>query len=125
MALIRAIIAVAAALLMTLPALAAEGEADAAFDGAKIDLYPFLQALETDKPAVSVELPSAETGNRVLMQLTAVGKERIHRWAVVTVANRSLLEQRLIIRTVEGFIPGLRPSLISFRRTPRYLDATW
>src|SRR6185295_273810 len=99
MALIRAIIAVAAALLMTLPALAAEGEADAAFDGAKIDLYPFLQALETDKPAVSVEFPRAETSNRVLMQLTAVGKERVHRWAVVTVANRSLLEQRLIIVT--------------------------
>jgi len=34
-------------------------------------------------------------------------------------------EPRLITRGVEGFIPGVRPSLISFRRTPLYLDATW
>jgi len=105
MAHLRAMIVVFAALLFCLPASAEDSRVNAYFDGPSLDLFPYLQAVETDKQAVSVELPSDGTSDRVLMQLTAVGRERVHRWAVLTLTNPDQDEQALVILTpFQGFV---------------------
>ena len=102
---LRAIIAVFAAFMFSLPAGAADGRVSVAFDGPSLDLLPYLQEVETDKSAVSVELPGDGTSGRVLMQLTAAGKDPIHRWAVLTLTNPTQAEQDVVVLTpFQGFV---------------------
>ncbi|MFL5258503.1 MAG: EAL domain-containing protein [Hyphomicrobiales bacterium] len=104
MAHLRAIIALIAMLLIQLPAAAADWHVNAVFEGPSIDVLPYLQAVDTDKRAVSVELPSDSAEGRVLMQLNAIGAERSHRWALLTLTNPSDAEQSLVIvLPLQGF----------------------
>ena len=52
-----------------------------------IDLLPFVQFYESDKPVMSVPLPGDGAGQSVLMPIDGRGSGPIYHWAVVSFAN--------------------------------------
>ena len=62
---------------------------NAALDTPSIDLLPHLQAVTTDQPAVSIEVPASAAGQTILLPLEAKGFGPSYRWIVASLANPS------------------------------------
>lgn len=105
MAHFRASLAAVFALLLWLPVYAAETVVDAGFDGASLDLMPYLQAIDSEGEAISVELPITPAGERSFMELEPRGPERVHRWVLLTVANTGAAPRDLVVSAPhQGFV---------------------
>lgn len=102
MALLRVSIALFFMLLLSLSAAAQDKTVDAAFDGASLNLLPFLLSVDTDKPAVTIK--TAEDASGILMELPAKGTEPMHRWVVVTLTNSGAEARDVVVATPhQGF----------------------
>ena len=102
MALLRVSIAFILMLILSAAAAAQDKTVDAAFDGTSIDLLPYLLAVDTDKPVVTIR--TAEDANGIVMELPAKGREPIHRWIVVTLTNGGPAARDVVVATPhQGF----------------------
>ncbi|WP_246737650.1 hypothetical protein [Nordella sp. HKS 07] len=102
MALLRASIALFLLLVLSLPATAQDKVVDSVFAGPTLDLFPYLLAVETDKPVVTIR--TAEDATGLVMELPAKGTEPVHRWVVVTLANSGSEARDLVVSTPhQGF----------------------
>lgn len=102
MALLRASIAFVLLLVLSVSAMAQDKTVDSVFDGPSLDLFPYLLAVETDKPVVTIKTAEDSTG--LLMELPAKGPEPVHRWVVVTLTNSGSEAREVVVATPhQGF----------------------
>ena len=102
MALLRVSIALLFMLLLSVCATAQDKTVDAAFDGASLNLLPYLLSVDTDKPVVTIK--TAEDASGLLMELPAKGSEPMHRWVVVTLTNSRAEARDIVVATPhQGF----------------------
>jgi diguanylate cyclase (GGDEF)-like protein/PAS domain S-box-containing protein len=99
------------ALLAIIAALAAEGGSadardivNAALKSPNIDLIPVLEAVETDKAQVTIEIPDP-AAQKSLMTLQARGPGPLHRWVVFSLLNPDSVPHDLVIVSPhQGFV---------------------
>ncbi len=78
---------------------------NAALDTPSIDLLPDLQAVTTDQPAVSIEVPGPTQGQTVLLPLEAKGFGPSYRWIVASLANPSSTARDVVMLVPhQGFV---------------------
>jgi diguanylate cyclase (GGDEF)-like protein/PAS domain S-box-containing protein len=78
---------------------------NAALDTPSIDLLPQLQAVTTDQPAVSIEVPASTAGQSVVLPLEAKGFGPSYRWIVASLANPSSASQDVVLLVpYQGFV---------------------
>ncbi|CAN5214739.1 EAL domain-containing protein [soil metagenome] len=107
MAHIRASLAACFALLLLwLPALAADTTVDAGFEGPSLDLMPYVQTVDSEGTALSVELPAAQNG--AFMELEPRGPESVHRWGLVTISNPGTAPRDLVVAVPHQGFAGSR-----------------
>jgi len=88
------------------------------FTSSYIDLVPYLGAVETDRPEVSVQVPSVTPGATETMVLQATGKGPTHRWAIFTIYNPEIRPVEVVADAARQSFPGSgisRPSQRSSR----------
>ncbi|MBL8907574.1 MAG: EAL domain-containing protein [Rhizobiales bacterium] len=101
----RAVLAIVWFLLVGGSLPAAADTINAALDVPSIELLPHLQAVTTDQPAVSIEVPSATPGQTVLLPLEAKGFGPSYRWIVASLANPSSAPQDVVMLVPhQGFV---------------------
>lgn len=102
--LLTVILVVFAALTATCGVAGARDIVNAALKSPSIDLIPVLEAVETDKAQVSIEIP--DSGSRKsLMTLQAKGPESLHRWVVFSLLNPDKVPHDLVIVSPhQGFV---------------------
>jgi diguanylate cyclase (GGDEF)-like protein/PAS domain S-box-containing protein len=77
---------------------------NAALKSSSIDLIPVLEAVETDKPQVAIEIPDAGR-QKALMTLQAKGPGPVHRWVVFSLLNPDAVPHDLVIVSPhQGFV---------------------
>ncbi|WP_119389947.1 EAL domain-containing protein [Taklimakanibacter lacteus] len=102
MALLRISIALFMALFLAVVASAQDKTVDVAFDGAGIDILPYLLSVDTDKREVTIK--TSEEADGILMELQAKGPEAVHRWIVVTLTNSGAAARDVVVATPhQGF----------------------
>ena len=101
---VTAILVVFAALLALSEASAARDVVNAALKSPSIDLIPVLEAVETDKAQVAIEIPGAAS-QKTLMTLQANGAGPLHRWVVFSLLNPDSTPHDLVIVSPhQGFV---------------------
>ncbi|MGH6873399.1 MAG: 7TM diverse intracellular signaling domain-containing protein, partial [Aestuariivirgaceae bacterium] len=102
--LFMALLAVFAALTAISQASAARDVVNAALKSPSIDLIPVLEAVETDKAQVAIEIPGA-AGQKTLMTLQASGLGPLHSWVVFSMLNPDSTSHDLVIVSPhQGFV---------------------
>ena len=102
--LFTALLVVVAALLALAQGSAARDVVNAALKSPSIDLIPVLEAVETDKAQVAIEIPGA-AGQKNLMTLQASGPGPLHRWVVFSLLNPDSTPHDLVIVSPhQGFV---------------------
>jgi diguanylate cyclase (GGDEF)-like protein/PAS domain S-box-containing protein len=77
---------------------------NAALKSPSIDLIPVLEAVETDKPQVTIEIPDPGA-EKSLMTLGAKGPGPLHRWVVFSLLNPDSVPHDLVIVSPhQGFV---------------------
>jgi diguanylate cyclase (GGDEF)-like protein/PAS domain S-box-containing protein len=77
---------------------------NAALKTPSIDLIPVLEAVETDKAQVAIEIPDA-SAQKSLMTLDAKGPGPLHRWVVFSLLNPDAVPHDLVIVSPhQGFV---------------------
>jgi diguanylate cyclase (GGDEF)-like protein/PAS domain S-box-containing protein len=77
---------------------------NAALKTPSIDLIPVLEAVETDKPQVAIEIPDSGS-QTTLMTLQAQGPGPVHRWVVFSLLNPDTVPHDLVVVTPQqGFV---------------------
>ena len=101
----RAVIAIVWFLLIGGSLPVAADTINAALDTPSIDLLPQLQAVTTDQPAVSIEVPAATQGQTMLLPLEAKGFGPSYRWIVASLANPASTAQDVVMLVPhQGFV---------------------
>ena len=88
------------------------------FKSAYVDLVPFLGAVESQRPQVSVQVPSATPGVTETMALQATSTSASHRWAIFTVVNPEVTPIEVVVDASRQSFPGsgiYKPSHLSSR----------
>ena len=119
MALLRVSIGLLFMLLLSVCATAQDKTVDAAFEGASLNLLPYLLSVDTDKPVVTIK--TAEDASGLLMELPAKGSEPLHRWVVVTLTNSRAEARDIVVATPHQGFAGSGASRMSLRRARRRL----
>ena len=91
---------------------------EANFKSAYMDLVPFLGAVESDRPQVSVQVPSTTPGVKETMALQATATSPNHRWAIFTAVNPEISPIELVVDASRQSFPGsgiFKPSHLSSR----------
>src|SRR5688572_21229512 len=85
-----------AAVIATCGEAGARDIVNAALKSPSIDLIPVLEAVETDKAQVSIEIPDSAS-QKTRMSLEAKGPGPIHRWVVFSLLNPDSVPHDLVI----------------------------
>jgi diguanylate cyclase (GGDEF)-like protein/PAS domain S-box-containing protein len=101
---LTAVLAIVAALAATSSVAGARDIVNAALKSPSIDLIPVLEAVETDKPQVTIEIPDPGA-QKSLMTLQAKGQGPVHRWVVFSLLNPDSVPHDLVIVSPhQGFV---------------------
>ena len=101
----RAVIAILCLLLAGGSSQAVADTVSAAFDTPSLDLLPHLQAVATDQPVVSIEVPGAASGQKILLPLDAEGTGPEYRWIVANLGNPASVAQDVVMVVPhQGFV---------------------
>ena len=101
----RAVIAIFCLLLAGGPGQALADTVNAALDTPSLELLPHLQAVATDQPAVSIEVPGSAPGQKVLLPLQAKGTGPEYRWIVANLGNPASTAQDVVMVVPhQGFV---------------------
>ena len=76
------------------------------FTAKHIDIVPFLGAVQSDKPEVSVKLPPNGSGLSENITLKATSSGPVYRWVVFTTANPGVEAEELVIDSARQSFPG-------------------
>ena len=103
--LLRLAIGIAAAFLTLISTAHAASLADAGIIGSRIDLLPYLAALETDRREVSIEEPGSLPGTKSFMVLRAKGAGPMFRWVAGGFTNSGKAPRSMVIAIADqGFV---------------------
>ena len=105
---IRRLLIVSVMVLAALSAAVATADArdivNAALKTPSVDLIPVLEAVETDKAQIAIEIPDSGT-QKTLMTLQARGPGPVHRWVVVSLLTPDTAPHDLVIVAPhQGFV---------------------
>ena len=76
--------------------------------GSSQNLVPFLRLLTTENPNVRAELARDATGKSVFIELKSSRKIPSHRWAIMTLVNRTTVERNMVISVDHQKFAGSR-----------------
>ena len=101
----RAVIAILCLLLAGGSSQALADTVNVALDTPSLDLLPHLQAVATDQPTVSIEVPGTAPGQKILLPLEAKGLGPDYRWIVANLGNPASVAQDVVMVVPhQGFV---------------------
>ncbi|MBC8038624.1 MAG: diguanylate cyclase, partial [Rhizobiales bacterium] len=103
--LLRLVMWIALVFLVPLPAAQAASLADVGTSGPRIDLLPYLAALETSRRDVPIEKPGSIAGAKNFMILRAKGAGPTFRWVAGSFTNSGTTPRHMVIAIADqGFV---------------------